>query len=348
MKDIRNLTLDELKTEIENLGEARYRASQIFEWLHVKLVRDFDEMSNLSKDLRNKLKNNYEISNLKPVRVSESKIDSTKKFLFETPDGNFIESVWMQYHHGNSVCISSQIGCRMGCRFCASTIDGLERSLTSAEMLEQIYEIIRITGEKVSNVVVMGMGEPMDNYDNVIKFVKLLTCKDGLNISGRSVTVSTCGIVPMMKKFAEEGLQVTLALSLHAPNDAKRRELMPIANSYSIKECLEACDYYFEKTGRRVSYEYALVSGVNDNDEEAEELIKLLKGHNGHVNLIPVNPLKERDYKRSDKSRIFAFQNKLEKNGINVTIRREMGKDIDGACGQLRRRHNEEAPGVLS
>lgn len=345
MKEIKNLNLTELTEEIKGLGEASFRAKQIYEWLHVKLVRDFDEMSNISVSLRNKLKDNYEFTKLTTVRVSESKIDSTKKFLFETKDGNYIESVWMQYHHGNSVCISSQIGCRMGCRFCASTLDGLVRSLSAAEMLEQIYEITRITGERVSNVVVMGMGEPMDNYDNLVKFVKLLTCPEGLNISQRNVTVSTCGIVPKMKQFADEGFQVTLALSLHAPNDEKRRTLMPIANSYSIKECLEACDYFFEKTKRRVSFEYSLVSGVNDNDGEAEELSRLLKGHNGHVNLIPVNPIKERDFKRSDKTRIFAFQNKLEKNGINVTIRREMGKDIDGACGQLRRRHNEEARG---
>ncbi len=348
MDEIKNKTLSELNEEIKNLGEAAFRAKQIYEWLHVKLVSDFDEMSNISVSLRQKLKENYEITTLKTVRISESKIDSTKKFLFETKDGNYIESVWMQYHHGNSVCISSQIGCRMGCKFCASTIDGLVRSLSAAEMLEQIYEITRITKERVSNVVVMGMGEPMDNYENVVKFVKLLTCPEGLNISQRNVTVSTCGIVPKIKEFADEGLQVTLALSLHAPNDEKRRTLMPIANSYSINECLEACDYYFEKTKRRVSFEYALVAGVNDNEKEAEELSKLLIGHNGHVNLIPVNPIKERDFKRSDKTRIFAFQNKLEKNGINVTIRREMGKDIDGACGQLRRRHNEEARGLGS
>ena len=348
MKEIKNLNLTELTEEIKGLGEASFRAKQIYEWLHVKLVRDFDEMSNISVSLRNKLKENYEFTKLKTVRVSESKIDSTKKFLFETKDGNFIESVWMQYHHGNSVCISSQIGCRMGCRFCASTLDGLVRSLSAAEMLEQIYEITRITGERVSNVVVMGMGEPMDNYDNLVKFVKLLTCAEGLNISARNVTVSTCGIVPKIKELANENLPITLALSLHAPNDAKRKELMPIANSYSIKECLEACDYYFEKTKRRVSFEYSLVAGVNDNDEEAEELASLLRGHNGHVNLIPVNPIKERDFKRSDKTRIFAFQNKLEKNGINVTIRREMGRDIDGACGQLRRKHNEEARGLDS
>ncbi|MBO4311163.1 MAG: 23S rRNA (adenine(2503)-C(2))-methyltransferase RlmN [Lachnospiraceae bacterium] len=346
MDEIKSRSLTELQDELIALKEPKYRAKQIYEWLHVKLVNDFDEMSNIPASLREKLKENYILTKLKTVRVSESKIDSTKKFLFETSDGNYIESVWMQYHHGNSVCISSQIGCRMGCRFCASTIDGLVRSLSSAEMLEQIYEITRITGERVSNVVVMGMGEPMDNYDNVVKFVKLLTCEEGLNISQRNVTVSTCGIVPGIKKLADENLQITLALSLHAPNDEKRRELMPIANSYSVEECLAACDYYFEKTKRRISFEYALVSGVNDNDKEAEELIRLLKGHNGHVNLIPVNPVKERDYKRSDKARIFAFQNKLEKNGINVTIRREMGRDIDGACGQLRRTHNEETSGV--
>ena len=345
MEEIKNKTLEELTEEIKELGEAAFRAKQIYEWLHVKLATSFDDMSNISLSLRNKLKEKYIFTGLKTVRVSESKIDSTKKFLFETEDGNFIESVWMQYHHGNSVCISSQIGCRMGCRFCASTLDGLVRSLSAAEMLEQIYEITRITKERVSNVVVMGMGEPMDNYDNLVKFVKLLTCEEGLNISQRNVTVSTCGIVPKIRKLADEGLQITLALSLHAPNDEKRKELMPVANSYSIKECLDACDYYFEKTKRRVSFEYSLVAGVNDNEKEAEELSKLLSGHNGHVNLIPVNPIKERDYKRSDKNRIYAFQNKLEKNGINVTIRREMGKDIDGACGQLRRRHNEEARG---
>ncbi|MBP5565630.1 MAG: 23S rRNA (adenine(2503)-C(2))-methyltransferase RlmN [Lachnospiraceae bacterium] len=346
MDDIKNKYLSELSDELKELGEPAFRSKQVFKWLHEKNVKSIDEMSDISKLLREKLKEKYDFCTLNVVRVSESKIDSTKKFLFETHDGNYVESVWMQYKHGNSVCISSQIGCRMGCRFCASTLDGLVRSLTAAEMLEQIYEITRITGERVSNVVVMGMGEPMDNYDNLIRFVKLLTCEEGLNISARNVTVSTCGIVPKIREFANEGLPVTLALSLHAPNDEKRKALMPIANSYTIKECLQACDYYFEKTKRRVSFEYSLVSGVNDNDEEAEELSRLLKGHNGHVNLIPVNPIKERDYKRSDKSRIYAFQNRLEKNGINVTIRREMGRDIDGACGQLRRKHTEESAGV--
>ena len=346
MTEIKSLSLEELTRETEAMGEPKYRAKQVYEWLHVKLASSFDEMTNIPASLRKKLNDNYEFTQLKIERVQESKIDGTRKFLFELPDGNFIESVWMSYHHGNSVCISSQVGCRMGCRFCASTLDGLVRSLSPAEMLEQIYEITKYTKERVSNVVVMGTGEPMDNYDNLIKFVKLLTCEEGLNISQRNVTVSTCGLVPKIRQFAEENLQVTLALSLHAPNDEKRRELMPIANRYTIKECLDACDYYFEKTKRRVSFEYSLVAGVNDNDKEAEELSKLLKNHNGHVNLIPVNPIKERDYKRSDMSRIYAFQNKLEKNGINVTIRREMGRDIDGACGQLRRRQKEENAGV--
>lgn len=346
MDDIKSKSLSELTEELVEMGEAKFRAKQIYEWIHVKLVKNFDEMSNISVTLKNKLKERYSFCTIRAERVQESKIDGTRKYLFELEDGNYVESVWMKYHHGNSVCISSQVGCRMGCRFCASTLDGLLRNLTPAEMLEQIYEITRLTGERVSNIVVMGTGEPMDNYDNLVKFIRLLTCEEGLNISQRNVTVSTCGLVPKMRQFAEENLQVTLALSLHAPNDEKRKELMPIANSYSIDECLKACDYYFEKTKRRVSFEYSLVAGVNDNDKEAEELGKLLKGHNGHVNLIPVNPIKERDYKRSDKTRIFAFQNKLEKNGINVTIRREMGRDIDGACGQLRRRHKEETPGV--
>ena len=346
MTDIKTLDLKELTEEFEKLGEPKFRAKQVYDWIHVKLVRDYDGMSNVPVALRNKLRENYDFTKLKTERVQESKIDSTKKFLFELKDGNFIESVWMQYHHGNSVCISSQVGCKMGCRFCASTLDGFLRNLSAAEMLEQIYEITRQTGERVSNVVVMGTGEPMDNYDNLVKFIHLLTDEQGLNISQRNVTVSTCGLVPKMKQFADENLQVTLALSLHAPNDEKRRELMPIAQRYTIAECLEACDYYFEKTKRRVSFEYSLVSGVNDNDAEADELIKLLKPHNGHVNLIPVNPIKERDYKRSDRTRILAFQNRLEKNGINVTIRREMGRDIDGACGQLRRRHKEETSGV--
>ena len=339
--DIKSLTLEELQAEMQKLSEKPFRAKQIYEWMHKKLARSFEEMTNVSKELRKKCEENYEFTALHAVQVQESKIDGTKKFLFELADGNVVESVWMKYKHGNSVCISSQVGCRMGCRFCASTLDGLERSLLPSEMLDQIYEITRLTGERVSNVVVMGTGEPMDNYDNLLKFLKLLTDENGLNISQRNITVSTCGLVPRMRQLAEEQLQITLALSLHATTDEKRRKLMPIANKYGLDELMEACAYYFEKTGRRITFEYSLVGGVNDTDEDAKELIELVKPLNCHVNLIPVNPIAERDYVESAKEQVQAFKNKLEKNKINVTIRREMGRDIDGACGQLRRRHME-------
>ena len=245
----------------------------------------------------------------------------------------------MRYKHGNSVCISSQVGCRMGCRFCASTLDGLVRGLKPSEMLDQIYKIGKDIGERISNVVVMGTGEPMDNFDNLLKFIELLTDENGLNISQRNLTVSTCGIVPRMRELADRQLSITLALSLHASNQQKRLELMPVANKYDIHEVIDACRYYFDKTGRRVTFEYSLVGGVNDTDEDAKELSQLIHGMNCHVNLIPVNPIKERDYVQSNAAVIAAFKNKLEKNGINVTIRREMGRDIDGACGQLRKRY---------
>ena len=346
--DIKSLTLKELQEEMQKLNEKPFRAKQIYEWMHKKLARSFDEMTNVSKELRKKCEENYVYTALNAVQVQESKIDGTKKFLFELADGNVVESVWMKYKHGNSVCISSQVGCRMGCRFCASTLDGLERSLLPSEMLDQIYEITRITGERVSNVVVMGTGEPMDNYDNLLKFLRMLTDENGLNISQRNVTVSTCGIVPKMRQLAEEQLQITLALSLHATTDEKRRKLMPIANKYGLDELMETCAYYFEKTGRRITFEYSLVGGVNDTDEDARELIALVGPLNCHVNLIPVNPIAERDYVESAKEQVQAFKNKLEKNKIQVTIRREMGRDIDGACGQLRRRHiNENKGGSL-
>ena len=349
-KDIKSLNLEELKTEMESMGEKAFRAKQMYEWMHVKLVRSFDEMTNLSAKFREQCKEKYEYTCVNPVRIQESKIDGTKKFLFELSDGNVVESVWMQYKHGNSVCISSQVGCRMGCKFCASTLDGLERNLTPSEMLDQIYAITRLTGERVSNVVVMGTGEPMDNYNNILKFLHLLTDENGLNISQRNVTVSTCGIVPRMRQLADEKLQITLALSLHATTDEKRRKLMPIANRYSIIELMEVCQYYFEQTGRRITFEYSLVGGVNDTEEDARELIALAKPLCCHINLIPVNPIKERDYVQSDTKHIQAFKNKLESKMIHVTIRREMGRDIDGACGQLRRRHTQEAknPGELS
>ena len=337
--DIKSLDLEELKSELLNRNEKAFRAKQMYDWMHVKLAAGFDEMSNLSKEFRDKCSEWYEYTSLNVVQVQESKIDGTKKFLFALSDGNVVESVWMKYKHGNSVCISSQVGCRMGCSFCASTLDGLERNLKPSEMLDQIYAITRLTGERVSNVVVMGTGEPMDNYDNLLKFLKILSDPNGLNISQRNITVSTCGIVPGMRKLAEEKLQITLALSLHATTDEKRKRLMPVANSFSIKELMETCKYYFECTGRRITFDYSLVGGVNDTDEDAAELIALAKPLCCHINLIPVNPIKERDYVQSNKERIQAFKDKLEKNKINVTVRREMGRDIDGACGQLRRKH---------
>ena len=337
-KDIKSLNLEELKTELESMGEKAFRAKQMYEWMHVKLVRSFDEMTNLSAKFREQCKEKYEYTCVNPVRIQESKIDGTKKFLFELSDGNVVESVWMQYKHGNSVCISSQVGCKMGCRFCASTLDGWERNLTPAEMLDQIYAITQDTKERVSNVVVMGTGEPLDNYDNLLRFISLLTDENGLHISQRNVTVSTCGLVPEIYKLAQEKLQITLALSLHATTDEKRRKLMPIANQYSIAELMEACQNYFEQTGRRLTFEYSLVGGVNDTPEDARELCALVKPLNCHVNLIPVNPIRERDYVQSETKAIQAFKGKLERSGIQVTVRREMGRDIDGACGQLRRR----------
>lgn len=342
-KDIKSLTINQLTEELVALGEKAFRGKQMYEWMHGKLAEGFDEMTNLSKDIRERCKELYTYTTLHAIRVQESRIDGTKKFLFELPDGNVVESVWMKYRHGNSVCISSQVGCRMGCKFCASTLDGLKRNLLPSEMLEQVYAITRLTGERVSNVVVMGTGEPMDNYENLLTFIRLLTDENGLHISQRNITVSTCGIVPKMKELADLKLQITLALSLHATTDEKRRALMPIANRYSIKELMDVCKYYFEQTGRRITFEYSLVGGVNDTVEDANKLTALAKPLGCHVNLIPVNPIKEREYVQSDKSQIQAFKNILEKNKINVTIRREMGRDIDGACGQLRLRHIEQS-----
>ena len=337
--DIKSMTLEELKKELEQVGEKSFRAAQLYDWMHCKLASGYDDMTNIPLSLRNKLESEYPYVSLTPVEVQESRLDGTKKFLFALSDGNVVESVWMKYKHGNSVCISSQVGCKMGCRFCASTLDGWERNLLPSEMLDQIYAITRLTGERVSNVVVMGTGEPMDNFENLLTFIHILTEEHGLHISQRNITVSTCGIVPKMRELADKGLAITLALSLHATTDEKRRELMPVANTYHMDELMEACAYYFEKTGRRITFEYSLVAGVNDTPEDAVQLSALAGPLNCHVNLIPVNPIKERNYRQSGQEEILAFKNKLEKNRINVTIRREMGRDIDGACGQLRRRH---------
>ena len=337
--DIKSMTLEELKMEMERMGEKSFRAAQLYDWMHCKLASGYDDMTNIPLSLRKKLESEYPYVSLTPVEIQESRLDGTKKFLFVLSDGNVVESVWMKYKHGNSVCISSQVGCKMGCRFCASTLDGWERNLLPSEMLDQIYAITRLTGERVSNVVVMGTGEPMDNFENLLTFIHILTEEHGLHISQRNITVSTCGIVPKMRELADKGLAITLALSLHATTDEKRRELMPVANTYHMDELMEACAYYFEKTGRRITFEYSLVAGVNDTPEDAVQLSALAGPLNCHVNLIPVNPIKERNYRQSGQEEILAFKNKLEKNRINVTIRREMGRDIDGACGQLRRRH---------
>lgn len=342
MTDIKSLNLTELEQFLIDLGEKKFRAGQLYDWMHAKMARSYEEMLNIPKSLKERLSKECEYTSLNIVRVQESKFDGTRKYLFALSDGNLIESVFMKYKHGNSVCISSQVGCRMGCRFCASTIDGLVRNLTPAEMLDQIYAISKDTGERVSNVVVMGSGEPLDNYETLIRFVKMLSAPEGLNISQRNITVSTCGLVPQIRELAGEKFQITLAISLHAPNDDKRRELMPIAQKYTIEQIVEACADYFEITGRRISFEYALVSGNNDTPEDAAELSMIAKRLNCHINLIPVNPIKERNFRRSDSNHIQAFKNKLEKNGINVTIRRELGSDIDGACGQLRRRQLSE------
>lgn len=341
-KDIKSLTLAELKTEMEEMGQKPFRAKQLYEWMHLKLARGFDEMTNLPLAMREQCGVSYTYTALPIVAVQESAVDGTKKYLFALADGNVVESVWMRYKHGNSVCISSQVGCRMGCRFCASTIDGLVRNLTPAEMLDQIYAITRETGERVSNVVVMGSGEPLDNYENLLRFLTLLTDENGLHISQRSITVSTCGLVPKMRELAQEKLQITLALSLHAATDEKRREMMPIADRYSLAELMEVCAYYFAQTGRRITFEYSLVRDVNDTREDAETLAALIRGMNCHVNLIPVNPVRERAYVQSDRRAVEAFAETLQRKGVNATVRRELGRDIDGACGQLRRRFLED------
>ena len=335
-KDIKSYNLTELKKEIESINEKTFRAKQIYQWLHIEKITSFDEMTNISKDLRNKLSENYYIPEIKKVDVLVSKIDGTRKYLFEIEGGSIIESVLMRYHHGNSVCISTQSGCRMGCKFCASTLNGLERNLRPSELLGQIYEIEKDIDEKVSNIVLMGSGEPLDNFDNVVKFLQLITDENGANISQRNITLSTCGLVPKINQLADMHLQITLALSLHASNNETRKKLMPIAYKYTIDEIIDACKNYFKKTGRRITFEYSLVAGQNDSKQEADELSNLIKGINCHVNLIPVNPIKERDFVQPTKEAAKQFKSRLEKNRINVTIRREMGRDINGACGQLR------------
>ncbi len=336
--DIKSMYLTELEDWLKQKGQPAFRGKQLYQWLHQKYVGSVDEMLNIPKNLRQMIIEDGFVTVEEEIRQVSNK-DGTIKFLYRLQDGQMIETVFMKYSYGNSICISSQAGCRMGCKFCASTIGGLVRNLTASEMLEQIYMTMRITGERISNIVVMGTGEPLDNYDNLIRFVKIISDEKGYNISQRNITVSSCGIVPNIKKLAKEDLTITFALSLHATTDEERKELMPIAYQYSLEETINACKEYFDTTGRRITFEYSLVKGKNDTQEHAKRLAKLLKGINCHVNLIPINPINERDFQRSDRESVEKFKNTLEKNSINGTIRKSVGSDIDAACGQLRRKH---------
>lgn len=332
--NLKDMTIEELTEFFENMGEKKFRAKQVFEWLHAKGAADAEEMTSLSKDLRSKIA--PYISNLEIAKVQNSKTDGTRKYLFRLADGLAVESVFMKYKFGNSICVSSQAGCRMGCRFCASTIGGLKRNLTPGEIADQIIQAQRDTGERIGHVVVMGTGEPFDNYENVSKFIKIINNEKGLNIGHRNITVSTCGIIPRIYDFAEDFPQVNLAISLHASDDEKRSEIMPINNRYPIGELLKATRDYTDKTSRRITYEYTLVAGVNDSREQAEKLAKLLKGSLCHVNLIRLNEVKETGLKSADAKRAEEFRETLENRGIPATLRRELGSDIDAACGQLR------------
>lgn len=336
MENILDYNLEEISVWMKENGESSFRAKQIFSWIY-KNVWEFDDMKNLPKSLIEKMKENFYIGVPEIVEEYESTLDGTKKILFAFKDGNIIESVIMKYKYGNSICISTQIGCRMGCKFCASTLEGRVRNLTAGEILSEVIVAQKVLGERISNIVLMGSGEPLDNYENVTKFLDLVNADYGLNIGQRHITLSTCGIVPKIYELADKGYSITLAISLHAFSDEKRRQIMPIANKYSIKEILEACDYYFEKTGRRITFEYSLVSGVNDGKEDARSLAKLLKGRQCHINLIPVNEIKENTLKRPSKKTIEEFEKIVSEHGLDVTVRREMGNDINAACGQLRR-----------
>ena len=338
MKNIKDYNLEELKEELKSIGEKPFRAEQIFKWLYQDKVKSFDDMTNLSLELREKLKENYTICNFKILKKQESS-DGTKKYLFDVLDGNAIETVLMSYHHGYSICVSSQIGCKMGCKFCASTGIKFVRSLTSGEIVEQILAVEQDENIRISNIVFMGIGEPLDNFDNVINAVKIINNPKGLNIGARHISISTSGLVPMIYKLAEQNTQCTLSISLHATTNEKRSSMMPVNNAYNIEELIQACKDYIKVTNRRISFEYALAKDNNDNLEDAKRLVKLLKGMLCHVNLIPINKVEERDFERPDKTYIYKFRDALEKNKIPTTVRNSMGSDIGGACGQLRRKH---------
>ena len=345
MIDIKSMTLEEMTRFLRDLGEPAFRGKQVFTWLH-KGVRSFDEMSNLAKGLREKLKEQCTITVPTVARKQVSKLDGTVKYLWELNDGNCIETVLMQYHHGNTGCISSQVGCRMGCAFCASTIAGKVRDLTPSEMLDQVLFTQLDSGLEISNIVLMGIGEPLDNRENVLRFLQLVNHPDGLNIGMRHISLSTCGVVPGIDYLADLGLQITLSVSLHAPDSETRSKIMPVNRAYDVEELFAACHRYFKKTGRRISFEYAMIDGVNDNDWQADLIAKKLKGMPGHVNMIPLNDVVESPFKPS--RRIAAFQKRLESHGITATLRRSLGGDIDASCGQLRRKEMEEKGGCAS
>ena len=339
--DIRSFKFDELEMYFLNIGEKKFRAKQVFNWVQ-KGVDSFDDMSNLPKKIIEKLKKDFIINNVRKIKVLNSDTDGTKKYLFELYDSNIIETVLMRYKYGNSICVSTQVGCKMGCTFCASTIGGMVRNLKAGEILGQIFSVQNDIGERISNVVLMGSGEPLDNFDEVIKFLKLVNDENGLNISMRSITLSTCGIATKIRELADYNFQITLAISLHAPNDDLRKQTMPITNRYSVSEIIDACKYYIQKTNRRITFEYALIDELNDSTNLANELGMLLKGMLCHVNLIPINNVKERGYVAAKDKKIKDFKKILEKYGITVTIRRELGSDINAACGQLRKGYMEE------
>ncbi len=337
--DIASKNIEELEQVMKDYGQGRFRAKQLFEWLHQKMVTNYDEMTNLPIALRERLKEDFPIRLMKIVKKYASQLDGTIKYLFECEDSHIIESVLMRYKHGNSVCISSQVGCRMGCKFCASTLEGLVRNLTPSEMVSQIYLIQQDIEERVSNIVIMGSGEPLEHFEVTKRFVELINSPFGQNIGQRHITISTCGLVPRIKELAESLPQVTLAISLHAPTDEGRKRIMPIAYQYSIQELIAACKAYSDQTGRRVTFEYALIYDENDSVEEARQLGKLLRGLLCHVNLIPVNKIEEREYKESSLDHIQNFLKVLEEYHIPATVRRKLGSDIDAACGQLRRHY---------
>lgn len=339
MININEFTLEELEKYIEQLGEKKFHAKQIYTWIHREHVDNFDQMTDISKSLREKLKEKTYILKLNVLQAQTSKKDGTIKFLIELPDNCAIESVFMKYNHGNTICVSTQVGCKMGCKFCASTKAGFERGLLASEIEGQIIAAQKYTGERISNVVYMGIGEPLDNYDNVVKSIRLINYPLGLNVGARHISLSTCGIVPNIYKLADENIQCTLSISLHSTTDEERRKIMPIANRYTIKELLEACRYYIKKTGRRISFEYALINEVNDTKEVAIELSKLLRGMIAHVNLIPVNEIKNGVFTKPKEKNIEIFMNTLNSSGVVTTVRRELGSDIDAACGQLRQKY---------